>query len=130
LPGTLPGVIAQRVAVFDSLLARADTEPYEVVKAAWPPLRAITVEVYEQRLGPLPMQGFKVVDMVTRMADEGLMKPGWVDVAYPLYYWSIDQSPETLSTVPGVAKTYVALAKSLATALLLASTDMGTDETG
>jgi hypothetical protein len=130
LPGTLPGDIAQRVTVFDSLLARADTEPYQAVKAAWPPLRAIVVEVYEQRVGPLPMEGFKVVDMVTRMADEGLVKPRWVDVAYPLYYWSIGQSPETLSANPGVAKTYVALAKALATALLLAPSDMAAGETG
>jgi hypothetical protein len=72
LPGTLPPDVAQRVAVFDSLLARADTEPYQVVEAAWPPLRAIVVEVYEQRVGPMPMPGFKVVDMVTHMADEGL----------------------------------------------------------
>jgi len=128
LPETLPGDVAARVAVFDSLLARADTEPYQAVEAAGPPLRAIAVEVYEQRFGALPMRGFKEVDMVTRMADVGLVDPRWVDVAYPLYYWLIDQSLETLSTAPGVAKTYVALAKSLATALLLAPTDMGAEE--
>jgi hypothetical protein len=128
LPGALPGDIARRVAVFDPLLSRADTEPYQAVEAAWPPLRAIAVEVYEQRVGPLPMQGFKVVDMVARMADEGLVEPRWVDVAYPLYYWPHDQSPETLSASPGIAKTYVALAKSLATALLLAPSDIESGE--
>ncbi len=129
LPGTLPGDIAHRVAVFDSLLDRADAEPYQAVESAWPPLRAIAVEVYDRRFGPMPMQGFKVVDIVTRMADEGLVEPRWVDVAYPLHYWSIDQSPETLSTVPGVARTYVALAKSLATALLLAPANVAPDAT-
>jgi hypothetical protein len=76
------------------------------------------------------MKGFKVVDMVTRMAHEGLMEPRWVDVAYPLYYWPHDQSAETLSATPGVAKSYVALAKSLAAALLLASSDMAAGGTG
>jgi hypothetical protein len=64
------------------------------------------------------------------LADQGMVEPRWVDVAYPLYYWRIDQSPETLSANPGVAKTYVALAKSLATALLLAATDTASGEIG
>jgi hypothetical protein len=130
LPETLPSDIAQRVAVFDSLLGRADTEPHQAVEAAWSPLRAIAVELYEQRLRPLPFQGFKVVDMVTDLADHGMVEPRWVDVAYPLYYWTGNQSPETLSANPGIAKTYVALAKSLATALLLAATDTASGEIG
>jgi hypothetical protein len=130
LPEALPSDIVQRVAVFDSLLGRADTEPYQAMEAAWSPLRAIAVELYEQRLRPLPFQGFKVVDMVTDLADHGMVEPRWVDVAYPLYYWSIDQTPETLSANPGVAKTYVALAKSLATGLLLAAKDTASGEIG
>jgi hypothetical protein len=116
------------VAVFDSLLGRADTEPHQAVEAAWSPLRAIAVELYEQRLRPLPFQGFKVVDMVTDLADHGMVEPRWVDVAYPLYYWTSNQLPETLSANPGIAKTYVALAKSLATGLLLAATDTASGE--
>jgi hypothetical protein len=154
LPETLPPDIAQRVAVFDPLLDRADTEPYQAVEAAWSSLRIITVEVYEQRLRPLPIQGFKVIDMVTEMADQGIVQPRWVDVAYPLYYWAIAQSPEgivqprwvdaaqsldywgigqspgTSSANPGIAKSYVALAKALATALLLAAKDTASGETG
>jgi hypothetical protein len=38
LPETLPSDIAQRVAVFDSLLGRADIEPHQAVEAAWSPL--------------------------------------------------------------------------------------------
>jgi hypothetical protein len=128
LPETLPFDITQRVAVFDALLGRADTEPYQAVEAAWSPLRAIAVELYEQRLRPLPFQGFKVVDMVTDLADHGMVEPRWVDVVYPLYYWNIDQTPETLSANPGIAKTYVALVKSLATALLLAAKDTASGE--
>jgi hypothetical protein len=130
LPETLPSDIAQRVAVFDSLLGRADTEPHQAVEAAWSPLRAIAVELYERRLRPLPFQGFKVVDMVSDLVDQGMVEPRWVDVAYPLYYWRGNQSLETLSANPGIAKTYIALAKSLATALLLAAKDTSSGETG
>jgi hypothetical protein len=130
LPETLPSDIAQRVAVFDSLLGRADTEPHQAVEAAWSPLRAIAVELYERRLRPLPFQGFKVVDMVSDLVDQGMVEPRWVDVAYPLYYWTGNQSLETLSANPGIAKTYIALAKSLATALLLAAKDTSSGETG
>jgi hypothetical protein len=121
LPAPLPPEIAERVSVFDRLLDLADAEPYQAVHDAWPPLRAIAVEVYERRVRPLPSPGYKVVDMVTRMAEEGMVEPRWVDVAYPLYYWSTQQTPETLAANPGLAKTYVSLAKALAAALLLAA---------
>jgi hypothetical protein len=130
LPETLPLDVAQRVDEFNSLLGRADIEPYQAVEAAWPPLRAIAVELYESRLRPLPSQGFKVVDMVSDLVDQGTVEPRWVDVAYPLYYWRGNQSLETLSANPGIAKTYIALAKSLATALLLAAKDTSSGETG
>jgi hypothetical protein len=119
LPEPLPVEVAERVAVFDQLLDLADAEPYQTVEETWAPLRAIVVEVYEQWVGPLPFQGFKVVDMVTRLAEEGIVEPRWVDVAYPLYYWAGEQTPDTLAMNPGVAKTYVFLAKALAAALML-----------
>lgn len=120
LPSTIPGHVTQRVAIFDSLFALADTEPFAAIEAAWAPLRAIAVEVYEQRFGSLPFQGFKVIDMAAHLADDGAIDGGWVDVAYPLYYWSIDELAKDAAS--GVAKTYVTLAKALATALLLATT--------
>jgi hypothetical protein len=120
LPAPLPVEITERVGVFDRLLDPAHTEPHQAVQDAWPPLREITAEAHERRVRPLPFQGYKVVDMVTDMADEGIVEPGWVDVAYPLYYWAIGQTPETLAANPGLAKTYVCLARALAAALLLA----------
>jgi hypothetical protein len=89
------------------------------------PLRAIAVEVYEQRFGSLPFQGFKVIDMVARLADDGAADGGWVEVAYPLYYWSIDELAKDAAS--GIAKTYVTIAKALATALLLAPTGTKAD---
>jgi hypothetical protein len=119
LPEPLPADVAERVAVFDRLLDLADAEPHQAVEETWAPLRAIVVQVYEQTGRSLPMPGFKVVDMVTQLAEDGIVEPRWVDVAYPLYYWRIEQTPETLATNPGLAKTYILLAKALAAALLL-----------
>lgn len=119
LPSNVPSDVTQRLAGFDSLLARADSEPVEAIKDAWTPLRAIVVEAYEQHLGPRPLEGYKVVDMVTDLAQSGFVEPGWVDVSYPLYYWAI--SEEARVAGPGVAKSYLTLAKALATALLLLS---------
>ncbi len=59
--------------------------------------------------------------MVERLADEGLVERGWVDVSFPLYYWAAEQNPETLRGSDGLAMTYVSLAKALAAALLVAS---------
>jgi hypothetical protein len=119
LPEPLPAEVAERVAIFDRLLDLTDAEPYQAVEETWTPLRAIVVEIYEQTGRSLPMPGFKVIDMVTQIAEDGIVEPRWVDVAYPLYYWSTDQTPETLAANPGLAKTYVSLAKALAAALLL-----------
>jgi len=119
LPEPLPTDVTERVVLFDQLLDLADAEPYQAVKETWAPLRAIVVEIYEQTGRSLPMPGFKVVDMVTQIAEDEIVEPRWVDVAYALYYWSIDQTPETLAATPGLAKTYVSLAKALAAALLL-----------
>ncbi len=119
LPEPLPAEIAGRIAVFDRLLDLADAEPYRAVEETWAPLRAIVVELYEQTGRSLPIQGFKVVDMVTQIAEDGIVEPRWVDVAYPLYYWTGEQTPETLAANPGLAKTYILLAKALAAALLL-----------
>jgi hypothetical protein len=120
LPEPLPAEVAERVAVFDRLLDLADAEPHQAVKETWTPLRAIVVEIYEQTGRSLPMPGFKVIDMVTQIAEDGIVEPRWIDVAYPLYYWAIEQTPETLAANPGLAKTYVSLARALAAALLLA----------
>jgi hypothetical protein len=68
--------------------------------------------------------------MVTDLADHGMLEPRWVDVAYPIYHWGGNQSPEALTANLGVAKTYVGLAKFLATALLLAAKGTASDEIG
>jgi hypothetical protein len=122
LPEPLPAEIAGRVAVFDRLLDRAEAEPYQTVEETWTPLRAIVVEVHEETGRSQP---FKVIDMVTQIAEDGIVEPRWVDVAYPLYYWAGEQTPETLAANPGLAKTYVSLARALAAALLLASKPHG-----
>jgi hypothetical protein len=119
LPEPLPAEVAERVAIFDRLLDLTDAEPYQAVEETWTPLRAIVVETYEQTGRSLPMPGFKVIDMVTQIAEDGIVEPRWVDVAYPLYYWAGEQTPETLATNPGLAKTDIVLAKALAAALLL-----------
>jgi hypothetical protein len=120
LPQQVPEAIRARVdAAFDPLIPVADTDPGRAVDDAWPPLREITDEVYGFRFslerGPL-----KVVDKVTVLANKGYVDAGWVDVAYPLYYWSIDEELLRVSLKPATARTYVFMAKALATALLLA----------
>jgi hypothetical protein len=119
LPSPLPSAIAERISIFDSLADLADAEPYRAVQEAWPPLRGTAIEAYERSFGPLPFDGFKVVDILHHLASERFVDPGWVNVAYPLYYWPLDESAESLSATPGLARTYVLLAKSLAAALLL-----------
>jgi hypothetical protein len=47
-------------------------------------------------------------------------------VDLPLYYWAIEQTPETPAANPGLARTYVSLAKALAAALLLTPNRIGT----
>lgn len=59
--------------------------------------------------------------MMEHLAGEQLVEPAWVDVSFPLYYWANEQTPETLTANPGLAKTYVSLAKALAVGLLLKS---------
>ena len=56
-----------------------------------------------------------------RLAVDGRVDSGWVDVAYPLYYWPIDNKVGEPGRNPASARTYVSLAKALATALLLAA---------
>lgn len=123
LPASVPPKVSQRVgATFNALLELADSEPAGAVEAAWPPLREITVEVYEHLLGRAPPS--KVIDMVAELASAGVVERGWVDVAYPLYYWPLELSdpggllPTVIPTVTD-AKSYVVLAKATATALLL-----------
>lgn len=117
ISGPIGPEIQERLAVFDSLIGRAETEPVAAIGEAWTPLRAIVVEVYERTLGPLPFEGFKVVDMVDRLARSDFVDPGWTNVSYPLYYWGIGDEAERADM--GVAKTYLLLTKALATALLL-----------
>jgi len=125
LPTPLPDRVRERTAVFDQLLSLADADPHQAVTHAWPPLRAIVTEAFERRIGPLPMKGFKVIDMVAALANRDVMDARWVDVAYPLYYWSIDQRPETLAANTGLARTYIALARALAAAVLLVDDQPG-----
>lgn len=117
ISGTIRPEIQERLAVFDRLLGRADTEPVAAIQEAWTPLRAIVVEVYERTLGPSPFEGIKVIDMVDRLAHSDFVESGWTNVAYPLYYWPMTDEAERADM--GVAKTYLMLAKALATALLL-----------
>lgn len=117
LPSTIDSDIQKRLAIFDSLIGRANTEPVAAIKEAWTPLRAIVEEVYEGALGSLPFPGVKVVDMVDRLAHSEFVDAAWVDVSYPLYYWGISDEAEWADL--GVAKTYLLLVKALATALLL-----------
>jgi hypothetical protein len=59
--------------------------------------------------------------MVKQLSDAGMVDDGWVNVAYPLYYWPLDLSDPGGGLLPtvGDAKAYVLLAQALATALLL-----------
>jgi hypothetical protein len=118
LPSPLPEDLEARLRVFDDLFDQADIDPAQAISDAWPPLRAIAVATFENHVGPLPMEGFKVVDMVERLARKGYLVPRWVDVAYPLYYWPPEQGDQN-PIPPGIAKTYVKLARALAAALLL-----------
>jgi hypothetical protein len=120
LPWPVDPLIAERVSsIFGPLLALADSDPKHAVEEAWQPLRNITLEVHAQLLGTPPRP--KVIDIVAELATAGHVAPGWVDVAYPLYYWSIDREEEGVRV--GEAKTYLHLAEHLATALLHARDD-------
>lgn len=120
LPAHVPPSVTSRVtAVFDPLLALAESEPGRAVEDAWQPLRQITMEMYESLLGYDPPS--KVIDMVTDLARAGLVESGWVDVAYPLYYWPIKQDDRELQTTVGTVKSYLLLAAALATTLLAAA---------
>ena len=120
LPQQTPEAIRARVeAAFDPLLDLADTEPDRAIEDAWQPLREVTVEVYRALLARQPP--YKVIDMVAELAVDGRVDSGWVDVAYPLYYWPIDNKVGEPGRNPASARTYVSLAKALATALLLAA---------
>lgn len=121
LPVQIPQSISGRVAeAFDPLLTFAESEPGRAVEDAWPPLRVITEKVYRHLLDRQPRH--KVIDMVSDLARTSAVEGGWVDAAYPLYYWPIDLE-DRQKRVPTVseAKVYLFLAKALATALLLAA---------
>lgn len=119
LPEHLPGDITERLVAFDRLHQVADSDPWRAIEEAWEPLRAIVRDSYEQLVGTLPFEGFKITRMVEELAHQGQLERGWVDASFPLYYWPIEQSPETVSANPGLAKTYVALAKDLAAVMLI-----------
>ncbi|MDQ4105140.1 MAG: hypothetical protein M3186_16035 [Actinomycetota bacterium] len=119
LPAQVPKSVSNRVAAaFDPLLALADSQPDRAVQDAWSPLQQIAEKVYRGLLGREPHG--KVIDMVADLASADLVEGGWVNVAYPLYYWPIDQQHHELQTTVGAAKTYLILATALVTALLLA----------
>lgn len=119
LPEPLPTDITERLAVFDRLGQVAGSDPWSAIEEAWEPLRAIVRDSYEQLVGTLPFEGFKVTRMVEELAHQGQVERGWVDVSFPLYYWPMEQSSETVSANPGLAKTYVALARALAAVMLI-----------
>jgi hypothetical protein len=120
LPAQVPTSVSSTVAAaFDPLLALADLEPGRAVDEAWPPLRQLAEEVYRGQLGGEPRS--KVIDMVADLSHTGLLEGGWIDVAYSLYYWPLDEEHLQLPTAVGTAKTYLLLASALATALLLAN---------
>lgn len=123
LPASMPRGVAQRVAaMFDPLLARADSEPGRAVDDAHSAVWSTTMEVCKRLLYPsVPFSGFKFVDMVTELFETGHVEAGWVDVAYPLRYWPRDQPGDDPAPAAGAAKTYVALARAFASALLLAA---------
>ncbi len=118
LPPLIPEDTRRRVdAAFDSLVPVADSDPGRAVDAAWPPLRQIAVATYQRLLSDEPPS--KVIDMVTVLSNEGYVERGWVDVAYPLYYWAIVDDVRQRELSPASARSYLLLAKALATALLL-----------
>ena len=120
LPGPISLAIQARVgAMFDPLLALADSDPAGAVRDTWEPLRDLAISVYQDFLVRDPPS--KVIDMVQELAAAGHLEPGWVDVAYPLYYWPIEQDYHQLDVTRSAARTYVSLATDLATALLLAA---------
>jgi hypothetical protein len=61
--------------------------------------------------------------MVTVLANEGHVQRGWVDVAYPIYYWAIVDDVRQRELTSASARSYLLLAKALATAQR--SADMG-----
>lgn len=120
LPQQLPPTIGDRTAaMFDSLLALVDADPARAIRDAWIPLRQLVLDVYQGLLAREPPN--KVIDVVAELAGGGYLERGWVDVAYPLYYWPIEQERHELETTPSAARTYVSLAAALATAMLLAA---------
>lgn len=122
LPSELPEDVQRQVAaILEPLTALAPTDPRGAVEAAWPPLRGLTVNAYQDLMQREPPH--KVIDMVAELANAGYVHRGWVDVAYPLYYWPIDQQDNGVAITAGLARTYVSLATALATALLLAHRD-------
>ncbi len=120
LPPHIPEATRLRTeAAFDPLVLIADSDPGRAVDEAWPPLRQMAVETYQHLLSAEPPS--KVIDMVTVLADEGHVEGGWVDVAYPLYYWRIADDVRERELTSASARSYLLLAKALATALLLAT---------
>lgn len=126
LPAQVPTEIEDRVrAMFGPLRRLVDEDPVHAVEDAWPLLRLLTLEVHHGRLACEPPS--KVIDMVTQLVVAGHLEAGWVDVAYPLYYWPIEQEHQQLPITHGSARTYVSLVVSLATALLLAAENHHSD---
>lgn len=120
LPAEIPPAINTRItATFDPPRFLADSDPARAVDDTWAPLRELTVVVYQGLVDPQPLN--KVIDMVQELAVAGRLEGGWVDVAYPLYYWPIEQGRHQFAMTPSAARTYVNLAADLATALLLAA---------
>jgi hypothetical protein len=108
LPQQLPPTIRARVkATFDPSLALVEANPARAVEDTWMPLRQLALEVYEQLLARKPPN--KVIDMAAELAASGYIERGWVDVAYPLYYWPLEHGNHEVETTVGEARTYVSL---------------------
>lgn len=119
-PREIPPANTTRVAVtFDPLRSLVAVDPPRAVEDTWEPLRELAVTVYRGLLAREPP--YKVIDMVQELAGDGHLESGWVDAAYPLYYWRIEQEHHELVITPSAARTYINLAADLATALLLAT---------
>jgi hypothetical protein len=103
LPPDIPEATRLRIEVaFDPLILIADSDPGRAVDEAWPPLRQIAIETYQRLLSAEPPS--KVIDMVTVLANERHVEGGWVDVAYPLYYWAIVDDVRQRELTPASAR--------------------------
>lgn len=119
LPPEVPAEIVDKVtARFAFVTNLIDPNPARAIVEALALLDELSLEVHRSLLDHAPPS--KMIDMVGELAGAGHLEPGWVNVAYPLYYWPIEQERQQLKVTHTGARTWLSLANSLATALLLA----------